>query len=322
MTETAVALAQCHDYDPDRVAHAIARQFELLGGVRRFVKPGDAVLIKPNFIAPRSHKQDPTQTHPEVILAVARLLKDFGASPFVGDSPGWGDAHICAEALELIEPLKRLGVPIRQLDRPRTRRVGRHGPRVGLSDVAMEADAIVNLPKLKAHGQLLVTLAVKNMFGCVSGKRKALWHYRRGGNPAGFCQLLIDICYFLQPAVTLIDGIVAMERTGPSGGDSRPLGWLIGGADPLSCETVCCRLLGIDPERVPILRTAGQMQLDGLDFDRIELVGDPLGEPCSDFELPTTLIPIRFSLRRVLRSKLRQMWLLARKPRPKPASSA
>ena len=320
MTErAAVSLVRCHDYEPERVAQAVERQFRLLGGIERFVKPGDRVLLKPNFIAPRSHRQDPTQTHPEVILAVARLLKDFGARPFVGDSPGWGDVQSCAEALELVEPLKRLGVPLRQLDKPRTHRVGRQGPRVGLSAVALEADTIINLPKLKAHGQLLVTLAVKNMFGCVSGKRKALWHYRYGGDPARFCQLLIDICHFLRPAVTLIDGIVAMERRGPSGGASRPLGWLIGGADPLSCETVCCRLLGIDPERVPLLRAASGMQLDGLDFNRIELLGDPPGEPLSDFELPT-LGPIRFSLCRVLRSRLRQMWLLARKPKPAPST--
>lgn len=291
------------------------RQFRLLGGIERFVKPGDSVLLKPNFIAPPSHRQDPTQTHPEVILAVARLLKDFGTRPFVGDSPGWGDVQSCAAALELIEPLKRLGVPLRQLDRPKMHRISEGGPRVGISTVALEADAIINLPKLKAHGQLLVTLAVKNMFGCVSGKRKALWHYRYGGDPAKFCRLLIDICYFLRPALTLIDGVVAMERTGPSRGASRPLGWLIGGADPLSCETVCCRLLGIDPERVPLLRAARNMQRDGLEFNRIELAGDPPGEPLSDFELPT-LAPIRFSLCRVLRSKLRQMWLLARKPKP------
>ncbi|NLZ07380.1 MAG: DUF362 domain-containing protein [Phycisphaerae bacterium] len=317
--KTTVSLIRCHDYQPARVAKAVEHQLQLLGGLERFVKPGDSVLLKPNFISPRSHRQDPTQTHPEVILAVARLLKDFGARPFVGDSPGWGDVQTCAEALELIEPLKRLGVPLRQLDRPRTHRVGRHGPRVGLSAVALEADAIINLPKLKAHGQLLVTLAVKNMFGCVSGKRKAMCHYLYGGDPTRFCRLLIDICYFLRPALTLIDGIIAMERTGPSGGASRPLGWLIGGADPLSCETVCCRLLGIDPERVPLLRATSGMQLDGLDLDRIELVGDPPGEPLSDFELPT-LAPIRFSLRRVLRSKLRQMWLLARKPKPAPST--
>lgn len=313
MAAFTVALTRCPDYDRGKVARAISRQFELLGGIERFVKPGDRVLLKPNFIAPKSPEQDATQTHPAVIIEVARLLKDFGAKPFVGDSPGWGDIQSCAEALDLIEPLGKLGVPIRALDGPRTERVGPKGLKVALSAVALEADAMVNLPKLKAHGQLLLTLAVKNLFGCVPGKRKALWHYRRGGNPTSFCEMLIGIALFLKPALTLIDGIVAMERGGPSGGDNKALGWLIGGTDPVACETACCRLIGVDPEQVPVLRTARKMQLDGLDLDQIELLGDPLPEqPESEFKLPT-LVPIRFSLARVFRSKCRQMVLLARR---------
>jgi uncharacterized protein (DUF362 family) len=315
MAATSVALTRCSSYDRNTVTHAISRQFELLGGIERFVKPGDRVLLKPNFIAPRSPEQDATQTHPAVIIEVARLLKDFGAKPFVGDSPGWGEIQACAEALDLIEPLGKLGVPIRALDDPRTKRVGPRGPRVALSAVALEADAMINLPKLKAHQQLLVTLAVKNLFGCVPGKRKALWHYRRGGNPTSFCEMLIGISLFLKPALTLIDGIVAMEGSGPSNGDDKALGWLIAGTDPIACETACCRLIGIDPEQVPVLRTARQMQLDGLDLDQIELLGDPLPEkPESEFKLPT-LIPIRFSLARVFHSKCRQMLLLARRSR-------
>ena len=115
-----------------------------------------------------------------MILEVARLLKDCGAKPFVADSPAWADTAACARALELIEPLQKLGVPIRQLDDPRKCRLPRGGPRVGISSVALDADAIINLPKFKAHQQLTATFAVKNMFGCVSGKHKALWHFRKG----------------------------------------------------------------------------------------------------------------------------------------------
>jgi uncharacterized protein (DUF362 family) len=313
MAASAIALTRCPDYDQSSVAQAVGRQFELLGGIERFVKPGDTVLLKPNFIAARSPEQDATQTHPAVILAVAKLLKDFGARPFVGDSPGWGDVRACAQALGLIEPLGKLGIPLRALDGPRATVVGPEGLRVALSTVALEADAIINLPKLKAHQQLLVTLAVKNLFGCVPGKRKALWHYRRGSDPMRFCEMLIGIARFLKPVMTIVDGIVAMERTGPTGGDDKALGWLIGGTDPIACEATCCRVIGVDPQRVPILRAARQMQLKGLDLDQIDLAGDPLPEaPESAFELPR-LIPIRFSLARVIRSKCRQMLIQARR---------
>src|SRR4030042_5426886 len=135
------------------MGESIERQFELLGGIERFVKRGDSVLLKPNFIAPRS-RQHATQTHPAVILEVARLLKDFGARPFVGDSSAWANAYACARKLKLEEPLRELGVPIVQLDRPKWCRLSEKNAKVGISSLALEADVIINLPKFKTHQQL------------------------------------------------------------------------------------------------------------------------------------------------------------------------
>jgi uncharacterized protein (DUF362 family) len=312
--EAAVALARCPDYDPKRVSDAVDLQFDLLGGVGKFVKPGDQVLLKPNFIAPRSHRWSAAQTHPEVILAVARRMKDCGARPFVGDSPAWSDLMTCARELELIEPLKRMGVPIRPLSGSRVCEVGSGRTRVGLSPVALDADVIINLPKFKSHQQLVATFAVKNLFGCVSGKRKAMWHFRRGGDAQSFCTLLIDIYRHLSPALTIIDAITAMEGPGPIRGDSRPLGWLISGVDPIACETVCCRLIDLKPDQLPILATARRMGWGCSDIERIDIKGAPLPPPCSDFKM-ADLIPIKFSLTRVFRSIARQVIFLVRKPR-------
>jgi uncharacterized protein (DUF362 family) len=310
-----IALTRCEDYDPRQLGPAIRRQFDLLGGPTRFVKPGDTVLLKPNFIAPRSHHVSAAQTHPAVILEVARILKDLGTKPFVADSPAWSNTATCARVLELSEPLQRLGVPIRQLDQPRKCRLGPGKPRVGLSAAALDADVIINLPKLKAHQQLTATFAVKNMFGCVSGKHKALWHFRKGTDPAEFCELLIDIYRYLHPALTLIDGIVAMEGQGPIRGPSRQFGWLIAGTDPIACEMVCCRLIGLEPQQVPIIRTATTLGFGCSDPAQIEILGDPLpAQPCFDFLMPRPA-PIKFSLAHVLRSTARQLLLLARRPR-------
>ena len=86
------------------------------------------------------------------------------------------------------------------------------------------ADVIINLPKFKSHQQLKATFAVKNMFGCVSGKRKALWHFRKGGSVDDFCELLIDIYRFLNPVLTIIDAVTAMDGPGPINGKARALG--------------------------------------------------------------------------------------------------
>jgi uncharacterized protein (DUF362 family) len=311
MIPPAVALTRCEDYDAGRVAQAVRRQFELLGGLERFVKRGDAVLLKPNMIAPRSHRNSAAQTHPAVILETARLLKDFGARPFVADSPAWTNATTCARALELTEPLQKLGVPIRELDAPRKCRLGPGKPRVGIATAALEADAIINLAKFKAHQQLVATFAVKNMFGCVSGKRKAIWHFKKGGDPAVFCEMLIDIYRYLHPVLTIIDGIVVMEGQGPIRGPSRPLGWLIGGADPIACERLCCRLVDIPPEQVPIIATATRIGFGCPDLGQVEILGDALPPPCPDFRMPE-LTPVKFSFPHVCRSITRQILFLAR----------
>jgi len=311
MSDSIVTLTRCSDYSRPAVAGAIEKHFALLGGLERFVKSGDSVLLKPNFIAPRSRRHA-TQTDPAVILETARLLKDFGARPFVADSPAWSNTFVCVEALKLDEPLKQLSVPVRQLDKPKKCRVGAKNISVGISSVALDADVIINLPKFKAHQQLVATFAVKNMFGCVSGKKKALWHFTKGHNPDEFCELLIDIYRYLNPALTIIDAVTAMDGQGPIRGRARPLGWLIAGTDPIACETICAKLVGIKPDDIPIINVARKLSFGCSDPAKIEIAGDDFPQSiCTDFELPE-LIPIRFSLPHVCKSICKQILLLSK----------
>ena len=311
MPNPTVVLNRCTDYSEAEIAKAIATQFEVLGGLGTFVRAGDSVLLKPNLIAPRSRRHA-TQTHPAVIIAVARLLKDFGARPFVGDSPAWSNVFSCVKALKLEEPLKKLSVPVKQLDNPRWCRVGKSNTKIGISSVSLDADVIINLPKFKTHQQMVATFAVKNMFGCVAGKRKALWHFRKGQRERDFCELLIDIFNFLKPAVTIIDGVVAMDGAGPIRGRARVLGWIIGGTEPMSMETICCKLVNIKPDDLPILKTARHMGLAFPDEDNIKILGDDFPESiCMDFEL-SELVPLRFSLLHVFKSICKQIILLAK----------
>jgi uncharacterized protein (DUF362 family) len=306
-----VTLTQCSDYSRAKINEAIAAQFGLLGGLEKFVKAGDIVLLKPNFIAPRS-RRCATQTDPAIILETAKLLKDFGAKPFLGDSPAWGNVFACVKALKLEEPLKKLSIPVKQLDKPKKCLVGTHNTKVGISSIALDADVIINLAKFKTHQQLVATFAVKNMFGCVSGKRKALWHFVRGKNDDDFCELLIEIFRFLNPALTIIDAVTVMDGPGPIRGRARPLGYLVGGTEPIACETICCKLVNINPDDLPIIKTARKMQFGCSDPDKIKISGDNFPENiCTDFELAEP-VPIRFSLLHVCKSICKQILLLAK----------
>ena len=310
MSNPTVILTGCNDYSRPKIADALERQFKLLGGLEKFVARGDAVLLKPNFIAPRS-RHHATQTDPAVLIEAAKLLKDFGARPFIGDSPAWSNVFACVKALKLEEALKKLSVPVKQLDKPKKCRIGAKNIAVGISSVALDADVIINMPKFKTHQQLVATFAVKNMFGCVSGKRKALWHFARGKND-DFCELLIEIYRFLNPALTIIDAVTVMDGPGPIRGRARPLGYLIGGTEPIACETICCRLVNINPLELPIVKTANRMDFGCSDPEKIKLLGDNFPKRvCTDFALAEP-IPIRFSLPHVCKSVCKQVLLLAK----------
>ena len=311
MPNPIVTLTRCSDYSLPGIAEAIEKHFNLLGGLEQFVKPGDSVLLKPNFIAPRARRYA-TQTDPAVIIETARLLKDFGARPFVADSPAWSNTFACVKALKLDEPLKQLSVPVKQLDKPKKCRVGSKNISIGISSVALDADVIINLPKFKSHQQLVATFAVKNMFGCVSGKRKALWHFTKGRHQDEFCELLIEIFKHLNPVLTIIDAVTAMDGPGPIRGRARPLGWLIGGTDPIACENICAKLINIKPEDIPIIKTAKQISFGCPDPAKITIAGDDFFQSiCKDFILPE-LIPIRFSLLHVCKSICKQILLLSK----------
>ena len=301
-----VSLIRCTDYSPHRVHSAIKRHFSLLGGLEKFISRGDRVLLKPNFIIPRPITI-PAQTHPIIIMETARLLKDVGAKPLVGDSPSWSDTYRCARALGLTDSLKKLDVPLRNFSRAKRCEIPLAGVKVRISSIALEADRIINLPKFKTHQQLTATFAVKNMFGCVCGKEKAFWHFAKGDSSEEFSRLLIGIYQLLSPCLTIIDGVVAMQGQGPIRGEPKNLGCLIASQDPIACETICSHLVKFDPVDLPIIATAKKIDFGSAELDQIQLIGDDYKNfICTDFK-PALPIPISFSLPRIFKSVARQL---------------
>ena len=301
MTNYRAAAVHCKSYKNPELSKAIARQFELLGPIETFVKPGDRVLIKPNMIAPKP-RQYPVQTHPCVIIETARLLKDAGAKVIVGDSPAWGTVFSCARALGLTEPLKHLGIPLRALNRPVYQKIGQSQTRVGISSVLQEVDTIINIPKFKMHSQMAGTFAVKNMFGCVCGKWKPYFHFTKGSSQEQFSRFLIDLYKAIAPKLTIIDAVVAMQGSGPINGSPRNLGWIISSTDPIACERICAKLINMPAEYFPIIKTAKTMQYGCTNDNAIKILGDIPDFSIQQNFTPAKPSPIRFSLIRIIKS--------------------
>ena len=276
----------------------------LLDQLHPFVRPGDRVLVKPNLVAGKNARL--SCTHPDIVAGTCKYLKDHGVRICVADSPAFGSARGVASAAGMTEPLAKLGVQVETLRSGMSRTL--NDTTVTLSRTALEADLIVNLPKLKAHSQMRVTAGVKNLFGCVTGMRKALLHATHGDKGTRFESLIVDIMLELPPQLTLIDGIMAMHTTGPIAGTEYPLGLLSVSDNTVAADTAMCTVLGLSGSEVPIWKECLRRNLPGADPARNDY---PLFHPealqVHDFQLPHTLKPQSFRPPRLLLSSLRRL---------------
>lgn len=283
-----VAFTRC-DYDPTRIRAAV---FELLEGLGEIgLAPGARVLIKPNFLGPAAPRRAMT-THPLVVRAAAEFALARGARVLVADSPGIGSFERLLAEGGYREALEGLDLAVRPFAATVGVDIGPPFGRIALAREAVEADLVINLPKLKTHAMMLLTLGVKNLFGCVVGAEKPRWHLRSGVDRRMFARLLVQIAAAVRPAATLVDGVLAMEGQGPGrSGTPRTLGVLAAGRDPHAVDRAVCRLLGVPEERLPTLAAAAEL---GLLPPAFEIRGD--FRVVSGFRLPA-LGPLTFGPR-------------------------
>ena len=254
---------------------------------------GTRVLIKPNLLAP-ARPEKAMLTHPLIVRASVEYVLEKGGLPLVADSPAMGSFGRVLEESGISEALKGLDVECREFKRSVLVDLGAPFNRIELAEDVMNADLVLNLPKLKTHTQMLLTLGIKNLFGCIVGLRKPEWHFRTGVDRKMFASLLAGIYSVIGPAVTLLDGILAMEGQGPGkSGVPRKLGMVIAGADALAVDMTVCRMLDIAPDSLLTNRMAVEMGLA-----RGEILVDGDFQLITDFRLPE-VTPLVFGPRRL-----------------------
>ncbi|MBS1259568.1 MAG: hypothetical protein MAG551_02641 [Candidatus Scalindua arabica] len=307
---TKVSLVKCTNYSKEETRDAVDKTFSFFGGIESIVKKGSKVLLKPNFLR-ESEVEDCVITHPVVIETVAEIVLEAGAIPIIGDSPGFGSVRKVARRVGLDKVAEKLGIDIIELDKPRKVSINCGGKDFSqtVSGKALDVDAIINLPKLKAHVQALFTAGVKNLYGCVSGKHKAWRHFQAKNSMDWYTDMLIANYQLVKPVFTIVDGVMAMEKTGPSGGLPKAVSLLIGGIDVIAVDRVVAESLSVRPEDVPILRAAKRLGVGEQDLSKIEVAGEDMSSvKVHDFIFPE-LSPIGFDFIRVIKSLLRHLWL-------------
>lgn len=308
MSDSSVSLIRASSYVLDDLRQSVAALLEPLGGMSAFVKPGDRVLLKPNLLTGARPTKE-CVTRPELVYCVAELVIAAGGKPFLGDGPAFGSAHGVAQANGYLPLMNELNVPIVEFKGVRYETISEEFDHLLLSKEVMEADVVINLPKVKSHVQLTLTMGVKNLFGCVPGKMKAWWHMEAGKDEARFGQMLVETARTISPNLTILDGIIGHEGNGPSNGEPRELGILAASSNVFALDRSIVDLLQVAPERVLTIAAARKLGL----CPELEEIEFPLLTPAElrfdGWKLPEKMMAIDFGAPRVLRSTFKHLYI-------------
>jgi len=278
-------------YDYNTVRKAIQMTLNNLGGLSTYVSPGERVLLKVNLLM-KKRPEEATTTHPVFVQALADELLAYGCGVLIGDSPGGpyttgalrGIYKVCgyeaiAEASDVSLNWNFNGMDVKHES-------GILLKHLRVVDFLNDVDKVISVSKLKTHGMMKFTGAVKNMFGIIPGLLKAEYHFKMP-EVKEFSQMLVDVCTYAAPVLSLMDGIVGMEGAGPSGGDPREIGTIIGSNSPYHLDVIATQLVGIDPMSVPTIARSVENGLVEEDYSDIEVLGCSINEwTVEDFNTP------------------------------------
>lgn len=255
---------------------------------------GESYLIKPNMITSKTSEQGVT-TDPRIVKALACHLKDRGANPVVGDSPGNAVPGRAAEVFEktgMIDAIRECGAEYVQFEALPPKMVDLGGSLLKSVGLARQifGSKLINVPKLKTHAQAVMTGSVKNLaFGCIPGAGKSQLH-SIGNTPDRFGRVIADVYSAVRPFVALnvMDAIVCMDGNGPTMGRVRRVGKILACRDAVALDMVSFNMVGVKPEAVPHLREAMRRGMGPTSLDEVEVIGNlPAGVK---FRLPYSII--------------------------------
>jgi len=263
----------------EKVREAVAA----VGGMEKFVKRGDLVIIKPNLVISMGSETGATVDW-RVSKAVADLVREQGGRAVIGESCGTGGdtekvfqktghAQLRDKGYEVVDFKKienvEMSIPNAQVIQ-----------KVMIPTLVKQADVIINIPKIKTHDQIPMSGALKNMKGALAEKEKNRLH------KDGLNQGVAEINALLRPKLVVVDGIIAQEGLGPVFGDPVEMDLIIAADDQVAVDTVICHIMEIDPKQVLCIGFAEEMGLGTSDLEKIEIIGKKIHEVKRRFKSP------------------------------------
>lgn len=290
---TDVSIVRCADYE--RVEAALLEALAPFGGLD-WVRPGMQVALKVNLVSGGGPERAVTP-HPQLVSALSRLLAARGAEVIVGDSPGGlytapfvGHVYAASGMTAVEEAGARLN-----RDFSRREAVFPEGKMLRSFQYTAwldGADAIIDVCKLKTHGMMGMSCAVKNLFGVIPGTLKPEYHFRYP-NPDDFADMLVDLAAFVRPRLSICDAVIAMEGNGPTAGTPRAVGAVLAAQNPHALDLAAAHIIGLRSQDVPTLAAARKRGCVPARAEDLSIAGELFAVP--DFKLVTERSSLEFT---------------------------
>ncbi len=266
--------------DVDRMVREAVR---LSGGLKDLVACGATVIIKPNLVAPAAPERGAT-TDPRVCKSLADQVRELGAHPLIADGSAIGEDTEESFRVCGYDALRSQGYELIDLKKAGTVKVPVPGGtalnELHLPEVVVLADAIINVPKMKTHDQVLATLAIKNMKGILPDTLKKKFH-----TTFGVFRAVAELNTVVKPVLSVMDAIIAHEGLGPVFGTPVEMGLIVAGRDPVALDTIAGLVMGIEPTRIETTGHAAELGLGTMDISMIDVVGVPVEQVRRRFKL-------------------------------------
>lgn len=283
-----VAVVRCKTYDVEAVKPALEEALNAVNGLD-FVMPGMKIIIKPNLVSFKKPDAAAT-THPALLEALVEMLLSRGADVTIGDSPGGPHSLPLLNrvyAATGMDRLEKLGAKLNRnmnektVDFPE----GKVLKNFTYTEYLDEADAIIDFCKLKSHGMLGMSAAVKNLFGTIPGLKKPEVHYKFQ-NDAEFADMLVDLNEYFKPRLAICDAVVGMEGNGPTAGTPRQIGAIIASKSTYYADVVGAELIGMNIDGLPTLQAAYERGFAPASSKNLRVYGDIRALTVDDFKAP------------------------------------
>lgn len=283
-----VAVVRCKTYNVEAVKPALEEALNAVNGLD-FVMPGMKIIIKPNLVSFKKPDAAAT-THPALLEALVEMLLARGADVTIGDSPGGPHSLPLLNrvyAATGMDRLEKLGAKLNRnmnektVDFPE----GKVLKNFTYTEYLDEADAIIDFCKLKSHGMLGMSAAVKNLFGTIPGLKKPEVHYKFQ-NDAEFADMLVDLNEYFKPRLAICDAVVGMEGNGPTAGTPRQIGAIIASKSTYYADVVGAELIGMNINGLPTLQAAYERGFAPASSKNLRVYGDIRALTVDDFKAP------------------------------------